>query len=236
MPEKPLGIKAYGHIPHLPGSRMGPSDHHCHEGQRIIATGKARDRHDRITVTEKVDGSCVAVARIGGVLVPLGRAGYPAISSPYLQHRMFNDWAFEHQDQFLALLQDGERVVGEWLAQAHGTRYALSHDPFVAFDLIDGGGRLPITIAYDRFMAAGFVHPHLIHDDGPLAVDMAMAMLKESFHGALDPVEGVVWRVERKGKFDFLAKWVRPDKVDRKYLPEISGQPEVWNWRPADKH
>lgn len=24
--EKPLGIKAYGSIPHLPGSRLGPSE------------------------------------------------------------------------------------------------------------------------------------------------------------------------------------------------------------------
>ena len=34
--KKPLGRKAYGSIPHLPGSRIGPGDHHCHEGQRRI--------------------------------------------------------------------------------------------------------------------------------------------------------------------------------------------------------
>jgi hypothetical protein len=32
---------------------------------------------------------------------------------------------------------------------------------------------------------------------------------------------------------DFLAKWVRPDKVDGMYLPEISGKEPVWNWRPG---
>jgi len=32
---------------------------------------------------------------------------------------------------------------------------------------------------------------------------------------AIDPIEGLVYRVERKGKVDFLAKWVRPDKVGR---------------------
>ncbi len=50
------------------------------------------------------------------------------------------------------------------------------------------------------------------------------------FHGALDPVEGVVWRVEHRGKVDFLAKFVRPDKVDGLYLEK--GAPIVWNWRP----
>jgi hypothetical protein len=48
-----------------------------------------------------------------------------------------------------------------------------------------------------------------------------------------DEIEGVVYRVERKGKVDFLAKYVRPDKVDGSYLPEVSGREAVWNWRPT---
>ena len=34
-------------------------------------------------------------------------------------------------------------------------------------------------------------------------------------------------------KVDFLAKYVRPEKVDGAYLPEMSGQTAIWNWRPA---
>ncbi len=60
---KPLGSKSYGHIPPLPGSRIGPGDHKCHSGQEQIATIKARDRHDTIIVQEKLDGSNVGVAR-----------------------------------------------------------------------------------------------------------------------------------------------------------------------------
>jgi len=81
--EKPMGRKAYGHICHLPGSRMGPGDHKLNEGQARILTEKARHRHDLIIVQEKLDGSNVAVARVNGVLIPLIRAGYPAISSKY---------------------------------------------------------------------------------------------------------------------------------------------------------
>jgi hypothetical protein len=43
-------------------------------------------------------------------------------------------------------------------------------------------------------------------------------------HGALEPIEGVMWRVERKGKVDFLCKYVRPDKQDGIYL---SGDPVI---------
>lgn len=48
-----------------------------------------------------------------------------------------------------------------------------------------------------------------------------------SGHGAVDPVEGVVFRVEHNKKVDFLAKYIRPDKVDGIYLDK-----DIWNWRP----
>jgi len=40
---KPLNQKAYGSIPHLPGSRLGPGDYSIGEGQARIATEKLRD-------------------------------------------------------------------------------------------------------------------------------------------------------------------------------------------------
>ena len=44
--------------------------------------------------------------------------------------------------------------------------------------------------------------------------------------------EGVVYRIERKGRVIDVAKWVRPDKVDGELLPENTGREAVWNWRP----
>src|SRR5947207_8187808 len=92
---KPLGIKAYGRIPHLPGSRRGPGDYGLDEAQARIATTKPRDKLDRIIVQEKLDGSCVAIARHEGQIAPLIRAGYLAMESHYEQHRMFAAWVFE---------------------------------------------------------------------------------------------------------------------------------------------
>src|SRR5881227_2938055 len=83
---KPLGIKAYGSICHLPGSRLGPGDHKLNPGQAKILTKKARDKHDVVIVQEKLDGSNVAVARVNCMLTPIGRAGYRVISSKYEQH------------------------------------------------------------------------------------------------------------------------------------------------------
>lgn len=229
---KPLNRKAYGHIAHLPGSRLGPGDHACHVGQARICLEKARDRHDVITVQEKLDGTNVAVAKLDGRLLPLIRAGYLADASHYEQHRMFARWVRrpEQWERFWQLLQEGEWVSGEWLAQAHGTRYRLPHEPFVAFDLFRDGERVTFARLAER-SAGRFVLPALLHTGGPCALDRVLAMLEPSKHGALDRVEGAVWRVERHGKVDFLAKYVRPDKVDGAYLADVSGQPDVWNWR-----
>lgn len=231
-PVKPLGHKAYGSIPHLPGSRRGPGDYGLDPQQARILTDKARDRHDLITVQEKLDGSNVAVAKIAGAIVPLMRAGYLAATSNWPQHHHFARWALERTERFAALLNEGERVVGEWLMEAHGTRYALVHEPFVAFDIMRVTERTPAADVAARAEAVGFVTPRVIHVGGPIAIEDVLKVLEPSGHGAIDPVEGAVWRVERKGVVDFLGKFVRPEKIDGKYLADISGQGAVYNWQP----
>lgn len=228
---KPLGRKAYGSIGHLPHSRMGPGDHAVSPGVARICCDRPRDRHDIIIVQEKLDGSCCAVALVNGDILALGRAGWPAESSSYEQHRMFAHWVRQHEERFRYVLREGERLVGEWLAQAHSTRYELRHDPFVAFDLMVEATRLPFAEFSDR-ISETLPTPELVNIGMPLPVDDAMRHVQEkNAHGAIDPIEGVVYRVERHGQVDFLAKYVRPEKRDGIYLPEISGQPAVWNWK-----
>lgn len=229
---KPLGRKAYGSIGHLPNSRLGPSDSSVSPGQAKICTTLARDKHDVVFVQEKLDGSCTAVARIGDEIVALGRAGWRADSSPHEQHRLFSDWVRQHESRFRSVLNDGERLVGEWLAQAHGTRYEIrgGYEPWAPFDLMIGGVRLPFTLFFAR-ASTHFLLPHLLHSGGPIPVEDALS-IHEAKRWPCDEIEGVVYRVERRGKVDFLAKHVRHNKIDGKYLPEVSGQPAVWNWRP----
>jgi hypothetical protein len=231
MSNKPLGVKSYGSIAHLPSSRLGPGDHCCHEGQARIATIKTRDKHDLVIVQEKLDGSNVGVARVGDVIYPLTRAGYIANTSPYEQHHKFHGWVYRNWNRFMVLLKDGERLCGEWLLQAHGTRYQLPHEPFVGFDLMRGAERALYSELRERLEAIDLESPHLVYIGQPaISIEQVMKRLGAyGYHGALDPIEGAVWRVERSGKVDFLAKYVRPDKVDGSYLPEVSGASPVWN-------
>lgn len=242
---KPLGIKNYGSIAHLPNSRMGAGDHHCDPGQARIATEKARDRHDRIVIQEKLDGSNVGVTRIDDKIFALTRAGYTADTSPYLQHWKFQNWVNAHQDRFMAVLRNGERLVGEWLIQAHGTRYELQHEPFVAFDLMKGKERTVHDEFLERIKIGDFVAPKIIHVGEPRSIERVLQELgKFGHHGAIDEIEGAVWRVERnelidkrKGGerrwiVDFLVKFVRPEKKDGIFLPEISSNKEIWNLYP----
>jgi hypothetical protein len=239
--EKPLGHKSYGSIPHLPGSRRGPADRGVNDGQYRICCEKVRDKHDLVIVQEKLDGSNVSVAKIGPNCVPLIRAGYTAIQSNWYQHRLFADWVYNNYSRFDALLKVGERVCGEWLALAHGTKYDLPHEPFVAFDIMKGQERSPWMKVLERAIDCGFTVPRLFSYGPPFSVESLMAAIDRwpNTHGAVDPIEGAVWRVERQGKVDFLAKYVRSDKVDGCYLidmtdPERKKQlPETWNTWPG---
>lgn len=234
-PVKPLGGKAYGSIGHLPQSRVGPGDWHVHEGQARICLEKPR-RGDRIIVTEKLDGACMAVANIGAEIVPLTRAGYRATDGAFEHLRAFAPWVAEREGQFRDLLRPGERVAGEWLAMAHGTRYDPSHEgfePFVPFDLFRDGKRVLRDEFKERCRAAGLLTAMCVHDSaGGLPIPDAMRRLGDlGYHGAVEPIEGAVWRVEREGRVDFLAKYVRPDKRDGVYLPNLSESGKaVWNW------
>ncbi|NTX02256.1 RNA ligase family protein [Myxococcus sp. CA040A] len=235
---RPLGRKAYGSIPHLPGSRTGPADKHLSLELARICTERLRDARDSVIVLEKLDGSCVAAARLGDEVIALGREGRLAAHSPNEARQLWSSWVSTHAERFKAVLQPGEWLVGEWLALAHGTRYALAHEPFVAFDLMRQGARLPWVELTSRVRAGGFTMPGVIHEGGPLNIDTAMALLPPGgFHHALDPVEGAVWRLERQDgagvRVELLTKYVRRDKVDGSLLPENTGRPAIWNWRPA---
>ena len=241
--KKPLGKKSYGHIPHLPGSKTGPGEHTCTEGQARIATIKKRNKHDTIICQEKVDGSNVGIAKLNGHIFPLTKAGWVANTSPFEQHHVFYDWVLKQIKRFNTLLNEGERLCGEWLAQAHGTRYLLQHEPFVGFDLMYGTKRALLDEMNERLPKFDIIQPTLLSIGKAFSIeDMLEAIKKISGHGAIDPVEGAVWRIEtnrlkdrHSGKrimvVDYLVKYKCQEHQDGIYLPEISGKDAVWNWK-----
>ena len=214
---KPLGGRAYGSIAHLPDSRMGPGDHKITDGQAYIATVKAR-KSDVVIVQEKLDGSNCCVAKINGEIVALTRAGYRAHTSSFQQHHIFDKWVAYQHKRFNSLLAEGERVCGEWLHTAHGTLYNLPHEPFVVFDILTDKKRLPFAAFMER-VKDNFITPYLVSAGPAVSIATAMEALGErGKHGAVEQIEGAVWRVETDGEVNFLCKYVRPDKLDGKYL------------------
>lgn len=111
---------------------------------------------------------------------------------------------------------------------AHGTRYELNHEPFVAFDLMIGNVREPYLIFNRRVSDFNFTVPSIISYGGPLPISIALNV-SISGHNAIDEIEGVVYRIERMGKVDFLCKFVRHEKQDGKYFQENNNGYTYWN-------
>lgn len=229
---KPLGYKSYGSIPHLIGSRLGPGDHHAETGQCRIATEKTRDRHDWVCVQEKLDGGNVGVAKVNGRILAITRAGYLAETSPYKTHFAFAEYVRRNEKRFSDLLGEGERVCGEWMLTAVGTLYKLPHEPFVPFDLITGKIKLNHRAFLQRVKLFDFPIIRSLSFGQSLSIESALELTNVSGHGALETVEGAVWRVERKGAVDFLCKFVRHEKVDGKYLKDdiLNEMPSEFNY------
>ena len=226
----------YPKIPHLPGSRTGPADRHVGrirgESLTLKATAGAH-----IVVEEKLDGTCVVVVRDGTTVLAHGRDGRPAHASRNLGRRLFARWVNERREQFLALLEDGEHACGEWMPLAHGTRYSLSHEPFVLFDLVRSGKAVCRDRLFEKASRAGLSTPCVLHTGSALSTEMALELLGLRGHHGADAAEGVVYREEwpDEGVCSFVAKLVRMDKIDGLFLADHTGQGHVFNTWPGSE-
>jgi hypothetical protein len=223
----------YGSIPHLSDSKLTQqADKKISIGQELILTKKARDWKDLIIVTEKIDGTNVGVICKDGALIPLTRSGYNANTSNFKQHHLFSKWVSVNHGLF-DWLPEGWRVCGEWCIMAHGTIYDITDkEPFVAFDIIDDKNkRIPYLDFFSTCCHAKIAITQLLHIGQPISIKNSIKLLDKGHYGNPDKPEGFVYRVERGWRVDFLAKWVRHDKQDGKYL----GDKEVWN-KGAEKY
>lgn len=232
---KPIGRKNYGSIPHLHNSKLGEGDHYIIEGQERILTKKARDKHDNILVFEKYDGSNVGVAKFENKIFALTRAGYKASTSPFKHHHYFANWVKERELLFADMLQNGERITGEWLAQAHGLIYKIKAEPIVFFDYFtQNNERVLFNDLQAKAIEYGLQLPRKLHEGQPIMVQQLLPLLNEKTKNieSVGLPEGMVYRVERKGKFDFLAKWVRSDFPTGRFCINVEEQNLIWNWLP----
>ena len=230
---KPTRKKNYGSIPHLSNSKLGSGDHYITEGQERILTIKARDKHDNILVFEKYDGSNVGVAKFENKIFALTRSGYEASTSPYKQHHYFANWVKKRELLFADMLQNGERITGEWLAQAHGLVYKIKVEPIVFFDYFTPNNeRVLFEELGAKAIEYGLQMPRQLHEGQPITVGELLPFLNERTNGieSIEQPEGMVYRLERNGKVDFLAKWVRSDFPNGKFCINVEEKDLIWNW------
>jgi hypothetical protein len=235
--KKPLQKRNYGSIPHLLGSKLGATDKYVNSGQHKIMTEKTRDKNDYIIVTEKYDGSNVGITKVNGKIIAINRAGYLAETSPYKQHYYFAEWVRMQGNRF-DFIREGERISGEWMLQVHGIKYDILSEPFIAFDIFNHGNeRIPYADFLNKAAIANIQTPRIIFQGyQSFPVDLA---LEELYHNkekntiiAQEKPEGLVYRVERKNKFDYAAKFVRADFECGKYINNISEDDFLWNVSP----
>jgi len=229
---KPLGVKNYGSIPHLSISKLGTGDHFIHEGQEKILTIKVRDKNDEVLVFEKYDGSNVGIAKLDNKIYALTRSGYKASTSPYEQHHIFNDWVYKNISLWIDVLYNGERITGEWMAQAIGVKYKIDVDPIIFFDYFTPDNkRNKFDFLEFKAIKYGLPLPRLLHRGAAISVKELIPILNEKTKDIYpkENPEGMIYRVERNGNVDFLAKWVREDFKTGQY---IDLNPVIWNWTP----
>ncbi|RYX94470.1 hypothetical protein EON78_06005 [bacterium] len=172
-----------------------------------------------------------------GNIYALGRDGCLAEDSANEGLKLWADWVDINKERFINVLNEGERICGEWLALVHGTRYKLSHEPFVVFDLFSADN---ISLTQEniakKIKDSKFIMAKTLHKGIPCSVEKAIELLGSGFHGSIDHPEGMIWRLERENKTIFLAKYVFHDKKDGVYLPEISKNKALWNWYPSENN
>ncbi len=239
MNGKPLKVKAYGTIPHLSNSKLGTGDHFIAFNNEYYLTVQPRDEHDQIIVTEKYDGSNMAVAKVGGKIVALVRKGYLASTSDKPQHQFFVRWVTENEHIFKDLLGEGERLSGDWLMLVHGLLYDIEDtaNPIVFFDKFDNkNNRYSQKIFRDTLLGTPFKTARVLHEGGSVTVESLLPVLYQGTDGirVINGLpEGMVYRIESKGVCHYLAKWVRNDFESGLYLSGAAdrflSKEDFWN-------
>jgi len=225
---KPLNCKAYGSIPHISSSKLGIGDNRLTIGQENILFKKTRSKYDNIVVTEKLDGSNVAVAKVDGILYPLTRAGNICSQSKFTQHLDFNQYLYNNYNKFDSILEEGEQLSGEWLSSTHGILYDLrNRDPFVVFDMFTKKNSKNIRERYlfsytIETISKKFTHVPLLYSDNSSADlnEIHKKLGQYGHYNSMEFTEGFVLKCEnlKKENCEFMAKYVKPEITQGKYL------------------
>lgn len=208
--------RGYGSISHLKGSKMIDDRDKLigEQEEKWLTVARRNPLTDIVFITEKVDGMNVAVYKRNGKLYPINRFGYDVRTSSRLWQRMFARYVEDNADSLSELLDDGQRLCGEWMIKTHTIPYKLKTAPFIVFDIIDDRAeRMPYFEFRYRVENYGFTPAALIHAGTamPTGTLYKLYLTKKlpSCHGAAEGMaEGYVYKYESAGKYICSAKYV----------------------------
>lgn len=230
-PEKILDYKTYNKIGHLSKSRLGKGDHFIDKKAEETFLKQVLDNQTLVIVQEKMDGSNVCVVKHNGDLIALGRSGYKCSDSNLEQHRYFDKFVKRYKERFSSILpNEGDRIVGEWCLQAHGTKYPFTKEEelFYPFDIfLQKTHRLSFIDFFMLVSSVDFRSPKVLHLGGSCSINRGMKLLKKEISlkaHEYDP-EGLIYRIEKAGAFQNIAKYVCHHKEDGKYFKDGT----IWN-------
>ncbi|WP_264210473.1 RNA ligase family protein [Leisingera thetidis] len=189
-------LRKYGRTFHLPQSPGATSD------DKILQDASALLAEPEVVITEKMDGENTTI-HSGGC--------HPR--SPDARYHPSRDWMKAFAAGISPSLQEGERIVGEYLYARHAIAYGALPSYFLGFAWIVNGVVQPWEATLVRFGELGIVSVPVLYRGPP-----SETVLKETISGLdLETQEGFVIRAARgfaeTEMQSLLAKYVRADHV-----------------------
>ena len=223
--------RGYSSISHLPGSKM------IDDKDKLIGvqecgwlTVERRNFKDLVIITEKVDGMNASVYRIDNQLYPIIRAGYDVRTSDKNWIRAFGRFVSTNSDRFMSVLDNGERLCGEWMIKTHTLSYDLPHEPYVVFDIV---GEKNKRLSYKDFrhrVDGIFTPTGLLHIGEAIAPLLAIEILGKGYHGVVgDQPEGVVYKYENQDGYVCSGKFVSHPDVGNEKIFTYNISNDIYN-------
>lgn len=183
-----------------------------------------------VIVSEKLDGQNFTIKR--GY-----RRGSFEISACATAPELFQLFLANNaaRDRLSSIVGPFESADICWLATARSTRYQIKHEfPVVITNLYDKTGKnLPFDEMFDRCLAVDVPTPYRKYFWETLARTPSKTLREIKVyggHGALDEINGVVYRLENKRSRNVIleGQWIRPEAAS-KLRWDSEGLPTWWN-------
>lgn len=208
--------KNFGHIKHLTGSKMIDSgDSLLSIQEQYKYTTCKRDIHDKVIITEKIDGMNAGVVKINGLLYPISRRGYDVRTLPEhfdnseLLAETWLDWVDKHYELYDSMLEEGERLAFENAILQHTLFYEFKGDPvFLLAKFTAKNKRINNSSLTELAQSRGVRQPPILNIGVAVQPQIILEQYPKGLVGVKGKMEGIVYNYEHQGEHVECAKFV----------------------------